>query len=419
VFDEATQHYQEIWSKEPRFVQETSRFNFEDPIPFTREVIKAKIRKYPSNRAPGVDSIHISLLKNLVETEFIDDLFEFFALCYQSGTTPKCWNEAITCLLPKDKNSPIVTKTRPISLTRMFRRLFENILHDLWVPENWAKLHRAQSGCRRGFSTFTQCTLNDYISKHPLVRGDPKRVYTILLDISKAFDSVRHADVLRKLRERGCPEREMALIYNLFVKDTKTRLIINGMRSGEIKLTNGIFQGSVLSPFLFMIWIDDLCEALNENSENFDRALFFVDDIDLKCVTVHEASRQLHICENWAIRHGILFNVKKSVVLRPPCGFSEPDLWIQGERIPVENMANYLGVPSTHSGTQYTELVQRNFTKAIDILSFLEARGRNWPEWAKLQIYKSFVDSQFNYMGPGLDAWHKTQSNQNIMWSPL
>jgi hypothetical protein len=292
-------------------------------------------------------------------------------------------------------------------------------MHDLWIPEQWAKLHRAQSGCRRGFSTFTQCTLNDYISKHPLVRGDPKRVYTILLDISKAFDSVRHTDILRKLRERGCPERETTLIYNLFVKDTKTRLIINGTKSDEIKLTNGIFQGSVLSPFLFMIWIDDLCEALNGNRQIFDRALFFVDDIGVKCATVHEAIRQLAICENWAVQHGIRFNAKKSVALWPPDGFSEPDLWIHGERIPVKQMANYLGVPSTNAGTQYTELVKRNFTKAIDTLRFLEARGRTWPEWAKLQIYKSFVDSQFNYMGPGLDAWLKTQSDPKITLSGL
>ena len=211
----------------------------------------------------------------------------------------------------------------------------------------------------------------------------------------------------------------MNLIYNLFVKDTRTRLIINGMQSDEIELTNGIFQGSVLSPFLFMIWIDDLCEELNGGRENFDRALFFVDDIGLKCVTVHEAIRQLAVSENWAIRHGIRFNAKKSVALSPPDGFSLPDLWIHGEQIPVQHMANYLGVPTTNIGTQYTELVKRNFIKAINILRFLEARGRSWPEWAKLQIYKSFVDSQFNYMGPGLDAWLKTQSDPKITLTGL
>ena len=129
--------------------------------------------------------------------------------------------------------------------------------------------------------------------------------------------------------------------------------------------------------------------------------------------------RQLAICENWAIQHGILFNAIKSVVVRPPDEFSEPDLSIHGQRIPVERMANYLGVPSTHSGTQYAELVKRNFKKAIDILRFLEARGRSWPEWAKLQIYKSFVDAQFNYMGPGLDAWIKTQSDPKITLTGL
>ena len=419
VLDEATQLYQDIWSREQRHTEELPILRFDDPLPFTREVVKKKIQKYPASKAPGFDSIHVALLKHLVDTDFLDDLFGLFALCYQTGITPKTWNEGLTCLLAKDKNSPVVTKTRPISLTRMFRRLFENICHDLWVPEGWAKMHRAQSGCRRGFSTFTQCTINDYLSRHPLIRGDPKRVYTILLDISKAFDSVRHKDVLRKLKERGCPERELSLIYHLFVKDTKTRLIINGIQSGEIELTNGIFQGSVLSPFLFMIWIDDLCEELNGDVVTFDRALFFVDDIALKCVTVHEAIRQLAICENWAIRHGILFNAIKSVVIRPPDDFSEPDLFIHGDRIPVERMANYLGVPSTNAGTQYTELVKRNFKKAIDILRFLEARGRSWPEWAKLQIYKSFVDSQFNYMGPGLDAWIKTQHDPTITLTGL
>jgi hypothetical protein len=419
IFEEGLQHYRSIWSQENTVIEPPEPPDMSNNVPFGIDMLQKKIKKYPAGRAPGVDDLHISLMKPLIETSFLGDLFQLYALCYESGITPSSWNEAITYLLPKDKDNPRISNTRPISLTRMFRRVFECILQEIWSDKAWAKIHRMQSGCRKGFSTFTQCTLNDYLSKYPEITGDNVRGITVLLDIAKAFDTVRHQDLLAELTKRKSPKRVLSLVYYLFMSNPRTRLVVNGTRTEEIRLTNGIFQGSVLSPFLFMIWIDDLCQELNQEQVGAEtrqvmRALFFVDDIALKCVSIVEANLLLQKCESWAIRNSIRFNANKSTVIRPSGWNQNASFLIHGQEIPIKESDKYLGVPTNAKGTIYPELVRRNFEKALATLRFVEARGQQWPEWAKIQIYKSFIDSQFNYMGPGLNSWYRLNQEAKI-----
>lgn len=407
IFDEGIEHYRKIWARDPRNLVAPAKPPIEANDPFSYSDVKKIIKRYPATKAPGYDNIHITLLKNLLDTSFTDDIRALFNFCHQVGVTPRSWNEGLTCLLPKDPNSPTVTNTRPISLTRIFRRLFENLLHDSWSHSNWAKLHRSQSGCRTGFSTFTQTMINDHISRHPLSRHEPVRKYSVLLDIAKAFDSVRHVDILNALQKRNCPPRVISLIFNLFMTHTRTRLIINGVRSIELELTNGIFQGSVLSPLIFMIWIDPLCLVLNGDADTFDRALFFVDDIKIKCTDTIEIQHQIGKCGIWGDETDTRFNGDKSTSIRPPPHLPIVEPILQNQIIRTKDFDKYLGVEATHNGAQFKELVIQNFNRAISQIIFLEINGSQWPEWAKLQIYKAFCDSQFNYIGPGIHVWLK------------
>jgi hypothetical protein len=417
IYDEAKRTFRDIWANhESDFANFDDRRNHDAPIDIdiSIEHIKQVIMRYPSTKSPGSDGIHAVMIKHLVETAFLDDIQALYQACYRFCVTPASWNAALTCLLAKEPDDPVITKTRPISLTQMFRRFFESLLHDSWREKAWSNLHVSQAGCRDGYSTTTQIMVNDTLSKQG-------RKHTVLLDIRKAFDSVRHIDILKTLQRLGCSWRTLAIVRSLFTRDMTTQLIINGVLSEILKLTNGIFQGSVLSPFLFELWIDPLALQLNETSTSFDKALFFVDDIVLKARNIVVIIAMIKICEAWSIAMGILFNPTKCVVI-PPDGEPPPLLQIYGQDLIVKTSDKYLGAQINHSGLLVKSTIQRQVTKANGILNYLKLRGESWPEWIKVHIYKAFVDSQTNYLAPVFHTWlnHRASvaDKQEVMtWS--
>lgn len=394
VYEKAMEHYTSIWNNETLqndaklLPEEESAKNLENP--FSEDIISTKIRKYSSTKSCGSDSIHITILKALLNSKFVNDIKELFGFFYTLGKTPTIWNTANTVLLPKKPGEVDVTKTRPISLTIVLRRIFESVLHSNWQNKDWSQYHMAQAGSRKGYSCLTHTLINDHLSK-------TGHKHTVILDIIKAFDSTRHVDILAKLRKRNAPPGEIKLIHSLFMKNMKTHLIVNHLKLEEINLTNGIFQGSVLSPFLFEIFIDDLLQKLN--GPNFNKGLGYVDDLILKAKTNVEMSENLRICEAWGEENFCKFNLEKSFLIKSK--FSEPQE-LYGKPLKESKIEKYLGIETSYNGIQWNAFLTTRIEKARKLLSFCLLKGIGWPQSVKLQIYKTFVQPQLDYMGPAL-----------------
>jgi len=130
------------------------------------------------------------------------------------------------------------------------------------------------------------------------------------IDLSKAFDKVNHYGLYIKLMKRHIPVLFLELVENLF-SSCYTRIKWDEHWSEEFRVDFGVRQGSVLSPFLFAIYTDDIGNLCNPGNGLY--TILYADDIILLAPSVVSLEKLLHNCElelNWL---DMVINSKKSV----------------------------------------------------------------------------------------------------------
>ena len=81
--------------------------------------------------------------------------------------------------------------------------------------------------------------------------GVPKHTIAVFLDLKKAFDTVDHVILLRKLENMGAGCKELAW-FRHYLQDRRQAVVIDGVTSNEATMSCGVPQGSVLGSLLFL-----------------------------------------------------------------------------------------------------------------------------------------------------------------------
>ena len=149
------------------------------------------------------------------------------------------------------------------------------------------------------------------ISLSKVATGDTANICA--LDLTKAFDKVNHASLYMKLMKRHIPLQLLQLLEN-WLSDSFACVKWVSSWSQMFKIISGVRQGSVLSPFLFAIFIDDIGKIQNNRHGTY--VILYADDILLLAKSVTALQRMLWLCEQELNSIDMVINVKKSCCMR-------------------------------------------------------------------------------------------------------
>ena len=219
--------------------------------------------------------------------------YPIYLLCKKSSATgviPKDQKiQSITGIFKKgDKSSP--ENYRPNSLTPHIIKIYERIVRKKLVQylESNNILSRNQHGFRKGRSTLTH--LLNHIDEILQSILDGQEHDVIYLDFAKAFDKVDHEILINKLKLCGIAGNLLCWITN-FLENRYQFVNISGCRSFMALVLSGVPQGSVLGPILFLIYINDLEDCLQDSVSRS-----FADDTRLsKRISDYEDVKKLQL----------------------------------------------------------------------------------------------------------------------------
>ena len=291
---------------------ETEGFEFQD----VKETdVKSVIKSLAANKAPGYDKISARVLKDSCES-IAPVISRLVNNSFKMAAFPKAWKIAEVIPIPKEGNSEEPANNRPISLLPILSKVHvsERLAHKQFVEflTMHDKLSTYQSGNRKMYSTETALiNVTDNILK---AIDEKSASLPVLLDMSKAFDSLNHNLLLEKLRKLGL-KASVTSWFSSYLSSRYQRVRYEDSLSELLPLANGVPQGSILGPVLFSIYINDLISVITHSQPAAyvdDSQLHFKFSVSDSSSAMAAVNQDLRNISKWCANNSLLINPEKT-----------------------------------------------------------------------------------------------------------
>lgn len=322
--------------------------NFEDIFVSDSEVESA-IKSLKCNKAAGLDEISAEHLK-FASKNLIEVLCKCFTSLFIHGVLPESLISVVLVPVIKDKSEKLSVKEnyRPIALANVLSKVFEIVL--LERISCYLNTCPNQFGFKKKHGT-DDCiyVLKEVIDMYNHLNSSS---FICFFDASKAFDRVNHSLLFKALTNRRVPSYIVRMLDFWYTQQNICIRWGNAF-STFFKVSNGVRQGGILSPYLFCIYVDDLSIALNQTgigckiNNVIVNHLMYADDLVLIAPSSAGLQKLINTCELFGSSHDIMFNTKKSATMIVRSALLRksqlPSFYLAKEAIPVVSCYKYLG----------------------------------------------------------------------------
>jgi len=315
--------------------------------PITPGEIERVLKRVRRGRAAGEDGLFGEMLKYGGDL-IILSLERVFNKIFEAGTVPKAWRRGLIVPVFKAGDKERVGNYRGITLLGVVAKVFAQILHSRLSSflEGRQLLEPEQAGFRRGRSTVEHVlSLSELLDKRTRA-GSP--TYCCFMDIRKAYDTVWREGMWRRLEETGVSQKMMKMLWGWYT-GVESCVLVNGRRSKWFPVEQGVRQGCVLSPLLFLVFINGLIREIREEGlgvrvgEVRVCSLFFADDLVLVAEEAGHLQHLMEVAVGYGQRWRFQYNPGKCKVMVYGKG-GEEKFDVGGVRIERVDRFKYLGV---------------------------------------------------------------------------
>ena len=323
----------------------------------TTDEVETAISQLRNGKSPGLDGITNEILKK-AGALFVPLLSKLFNTILKTGHFPRSWcNALIVPVYKKHGNINDPGNYRGIALLSCVSKVFTKIINTRL--SNWAideqKLYEVQAGFTKGKSTVDQVfVLQSLVSKYISKKGG--RFYSVFIDFTKAFDNVSHLHLFYSLIKNGLHGRVIRVLRDMYSKLQSSVQDNRGRISEEFTCSKGTRQGCMLSPLMFIFYMNELIEYCKEKDCNgifIDEHhpnvphIFYADDLVLLGDHIGRLQNVLDNLSAFSDKWGLSVNMDKTNVMVFRNGGivkKNENVYYKGEMIKHTTYYKYLGI---------------------------------------------------------------------------
>ena len=280
--------------------------------PITTELIIKYVKSLSDNVATGPDNVPTYAIKQAISIAAGHLTFVINSF-FSNGEFPDAWKMARVTPIFKSGEQDLVINNRPISILPALSKIVER--HVFLSLSSWFNKYNLLFSSQSSYMKHHSCISAMVNLVDQLIANmDDKLISSLLMiDLSKAFDTINHELLITKLSIYGVSPSSLKW-FKAYLTSRRQYVRIDNVDSNSQIIRHGVPQGSILGPLLFIIFMNDINLVPISDCELH---LYADDTMMLTCSPTMDqlmttTNQALTIIVDWFLKNKLIVNLKKT-----------------------------------------------------------------------------------------------------------